>query len=142
LASIQIERYQILPQIEFFKWQDFVQEQDNFEKWNLYSLMYLGHDNVVEEAILAPSHKRQEAMMKSPVIVISLASLSLTVAAQGSVSAAQKQQRPPTRYTVLQADRTTPTAPIRPVAVRSSSFEDGTGVAIRLQDAHHGEGGL
>jgi hypothetical protein len=92
--------------------------------------------------MLALSHERQEAKMKSPVIVIALAGFSMMVAAQGPASAAQKHQRPPTRYTVLQADQTTPTAPIQATAVRQSSVEDGTGVAMRLQDAHHGDGGL
>ena len=80
--------------------------------------------------------------MKSPVIVIALAILALTVAALTPVSAAQKDQRPPTRYTDLQTGRATPTAPIQAAALRQSSSEDGTGVAIRLQDAHHGDGGL
>ena len=79
--------------------------------------------------------------MKSPVIVIALTGFSL-IAAQGPVSAAQKHQRPPIRYTVLQTDQTTPSAPIQNTAIRQSSSEDGTGVAIRLQDSHHGDGGL
>lgn len=80
--------------------------------------------------------------MKSPVIVIALASLSMTVAALTPVSAAQKNQRPAARHTSLNANRTIPTVPVQAAAVRQDTSEDGTGIAIRLQDAHHGDGAI
>jgi hypothetical protein len=80
--------------------------------------------------------------MKSPMIVIALAGFSLTIAAQGPASAAQKHQRPPAKYMTMKAGRTAPTVPIEAAAARQDASEDGTGIAIRLQDGHHGDGVL
>lgn len=80
--------------------------------------------------------------MKSPMIVIALASFSLAVAAQGPASAAQKHQRPTAKYMNMKAGQTTPTVPVQAAAARQDTSEDGTGIAIRLQDAHHGDGAI
>jgi hypothetical protein len=80
--------------------------------------------------------------MKSPVIVIALASLSITLATQMPASASPKQQGAAPKYTSVKPNQTKPTVPVQAATVRQDATEDGTEVAIRLQDAHHGDGAI
>jgi hypothetical protein len=76
----------------------------------------------------------------SPVLV--LAGLSLTVMAAAPATAAAKQQRLSAKYTSLNAAKPIPTVPVQPTAARQDFDGDGTDIAIRLQDGHHGDGSL
>jgi hypothetical protein len=99
-------------------------------------------DGSLDWAIIEPSQGRREETMKHSVPVLVLAGLSLTLMAAGPASAASKHQRPPAKYTALNAERTTPTMPAESTAARTDFGGDGTEIAIRLQDGHHGDGNL
>jgi hypothetical protein len=76
--------------------------------------------------------------VKFPVTLTAFVGVSLAVAAQTPASAAQKHQRPAARYTSLNTDRANPPAPVQAAAI----LDPGTEIAIRLQDAHRGDGPL
>jgi predicted membrane-bound mannosyltransferase len=78
--------------------------------------------------------------MKSPMIGVALAIFPLTVTAQEPVSATQRYQRSVSTGTAARADQAPPNVLISAVAARPYSFDDGGSIAIRLQDAHHGDG--
>ncbi|MGU3359536.1 hypothetical protein ACLBWX_04300 [Methylobacterium sp. M6A4_1b] len=80
--------------------------------------------------------------MKHSVSVIVLAGLSVAATAFVPASAAAKRHRPPAQYTSMNAERTTPTVPVQPITAGQDFGGDGTDIAIRLQDGHHGEGQL
>jgi hypothetical protein len=42
----------------------------------------------------------------------------------------------------MNAAKPTPTVPVQPTAARTDFDGDGTDIAIRLQDGHHGDGTL
>jgi hypothetical protein len=80
--------------------------------------------------------------MKYSISVLVLAGLSLSVMASAPASAAARHQRVPARYTAMNAAKPTPTVPVQPTAARTDFDGDGTDIAIRLQDGHHGDGTL
>ena len=80
--------------------------------------------------------------MKFPVTVIALAGLTLTLAAQAPTSASEKPQRPAAKYTSVKSSRVTPTVPVQAASTRQDTGGDNTDIAIRIQDAHHGDGAL
>lgn len=80
--------------------------------------------------------------MKHAIPVCLLAGLSLTVMASAPASAGARQQRAPANYTAMNATKPAPAVPVQPAAARTYLDEDGTDIAIRLQDAHHGDGTL
>jgi hypothetical protein len=80
--------------------------------------------------------------MKSPVIVIALASLSMALATQAPASASPKQQGSAPRHTSLKPSQTKPTVPVQAATVRQDTEENGTDIAIRVQDARRGDSSI
>jgi hypothetical protein len=80
--------------------------------------------------------------MKFPVTVIAFASVSLALTGQTPASASPKQQGSAPRHMSFRPAQTKPTVPVQAATVRQDSTQDGNDIAIRLQDAHRGEGPL
>lgn len=80
--------------------------------------------------------------MKFPVTVIAFASVSLTLAAQTPASASPKQQGVAPKHTSLKPSQMKPTVPVQAATVRQDTEENGTDIAIRIQDAHRGDSSI
>ncbi|WP_156648055.1 hypothetical protein [Methylobacterium sp. Leaf88] len=80
--------------------------------------------------------------MKHSIPILGLVGLSLAALSSAPASAATRQQRLPAKYTALDAAKTKPAIPAQPTTARQDFNADGTDIAIRLQDGHHGDGSL